>query len=307
MPKIPIPKALQKPAKPGTRTNGAQANGAAGQNGAATKPDEKPDGRPDLIGTVKEGGIDVVGWVDERSGGSPFLTGMLLRKVPKGTNWFYTLGSATLFAFVVQALTGVFLAMYYVPSATEAYNSITHLTNDVFLGEFVRGLHKWGATVMIILIFLHMGRTFFFGAYKYPRELNWVIGVVLLILTMVMGLTGYLLPFDQRSYWATIVAMNITASGPVMGPYLADFLRAGAEFGGTTLPRFYAVHMLLVPGLIIGLIGAHLYLVVKLGTTAPPWMRSETKPKSLREHTVGPPTNGANGAGSSSVEERDKT
>jgi quinol-cytochrome oxidoreductase complex cytochrome b subunit len=182
--------------------------------------------------------------------------------------------------------------MYYTPSTVEAYDSITHLTNDVFLGEFVRGLHKWGATVMIILIFLHMGRTFFFGAYKYPRELNWVIGVVLLILTMVMGLTGYLLPFDQRSYWATIVAMNITGSGPILGPYLADFLRAGAEVGGTTLPRFYAVHMLLVPGAIIALIGAHLYLVVKLGTTAPPWMRAEPKPKSLREHTVSASTNG---------------
>ena len=133
---------------------------------------------------------------------------MLFRKVPKGTNWFYTLGSATLFAFVVQALTGVFLAMYYTPSPTEAYDSITHLTNDVFLGEFVRGMHKWGATVMIILIFLHMGRTFFFGAYKYPRELNWVIGVVLLILTLVMGLTGYLLPFDQRSFWATVVGQQ---------------------------------------------------------------------------------------------------
>ena len=157
---------------------------------------------------------------------------MLFRKVPKGTNWFYTLGSATLFAFVVQAITGVFLAMYYTPSPTEAYESVTHLTNDVWLGEFVRGMHKWGATVMIILIFLHMGRTFFFGAYKYPRELNWVIGVVLLILTFVMGLTGYLLPFDQRSFWATVVASNITATGPVVGPYLADFLRSGSEFGG---------------------------------------------------------------------------
>ena len=138
--------------------------------------------------------------------------------------------------------------MYYTPSATEAYASITHLTNDVFLGEFVRGMHKWGATVMIVLIFLHMGRTFFFGAYKYPRELNWVIGVLLLVLTLVMGLTGYLLPFDQRSFWATIVANNITATGPVVGPYLADFLRAGAEFESTTISRFYAVHMLLVPG-----------------------------------------------------------
>ena len=112
------------------------------------------------------------------SGATSFLTAMLMRKVPKGTNWFYTLGSATLFAFVVQALTGVFLAMYYTPSPVEAYASITHLTNDVFLGEFVRGMHKWGASVMVILVFVHMARTFFFGAYKYPRELNWVIGVV---------------------------------------------------------------------------------------------------------------------------------
>ena len=114
-----------------------------------------------------------------------------------------------------------------------------------------------------------------------------MIGVVLLILTLVMGLTGYLLPFDQRSYWATIVAMNITGSGPIVGPYLADFLRAGSEFGATTLPRFYAIHMLLVPGLIIALIGAHLYLVVKLGTTAPPWLRADPKPKPLREEEVG--------------------
>ncbi|HEX2128791.1 MAG TPA: cytochrome b N-terminal domain-containing protein [Solirubrobacterales bacterium] len=274
MPKLPLPQALRKPPKPGERGNGARANG-----------DQST--RDVVLDRSKEGAIDVVGWVDERTGASPFLTGLLFRKVPKGTNWFYTLGSATLFAFAMQALTGVFLAMYYIPSTTEAYNSITHLTNDVFLGEFVRGLHKWGATLMIILIFLHMGRTFFFGAYKYPRELNWVIGVVLLILTLVMGLTGYLLPFDQRSYWATIVAMNITASGPVMGPYLADFLRAGAEFTDTTLPRFYAVHMLLVPGAIIALIGAHLYLVVKLGTTAPPWQKVETQPKSLREEKVG--------------------
>ena len=102
--------------------------------------------------------------------------------------------------------------------------------------------------MMVILIFLHMGRVFFFGAYKYPRELNWIIGFVLLVLTFVMSLTGYLLPFDQRSYWATIVAANITASGPIVGPFLGDFLRGGAEFGATTLSRFYSIHMLLVPG-----------------------------------------------------------
>ncbi len=270
-----LPKALRKPAKPGANgsTNGASANGANEEKSV-------------VVEKLKEAPVDLVGWVDERSGATPFLTGMLLRKVPKGTNWFYTLGSATMFAFVVQALTGVFLAMYYTPSPVEAYASITNLTNDVFMGEFVRGLHKWGASVMIILIFLHMGRVFFFGAYKYPRELNWVIGVVLIVLTLVMGLTGYLLPFDQRSYWATIVAMNINGTGPIVGPYLADFLRAGAEFESTTLSRFYALHMLLVPGAIIALIGAHLYLVVKLGTTAPPWLRGDIKPKALRTEKV---------------------
>jgi quinol-cytochrome oxidoreductase complex cytochrome b subunit len=188
-----------------------------------------------------------------------------------------------MFAFLSQATTGVFLAMYYTPSATQAYESARHITNDVFLGEFVRGMHKWGSSVMVILIFLHMARTFFFGAYKYPRELNWVIGVVLLILTMLMSFTGYLLPFDQRSYWATIVGVNINGTGPLVGPFLSDFLRGGAEFGATTLSRFYAIHMLLVPGLIAAMIGAHLYLVAKLGTTAPPWLKAEPEEKLVEE------------------------
>ena len=179
---------------------------------------------------------------------------MLFRKVPKGTNWFYTLGSATMFAFLSQAVTGVFLAMYYDPDPSRAYDSVQHITNDVFLGSLVRGMHRWGATVMIVLIFLHMGRMFFFGAYKYPRELNWVVGVVLLVLTLMMGLTGYLLPFDQRSFWATVVAVNMNGTAPVLGPYLSDFLRAGPEFGATTLTRFYAIHMLLIPGAIAALI-----------------------------------------------------
>jgi quinol-cytochrome oxidoreductase complex cytochrome b subunit len=290
MPKLPLPAGLRKPPKPGEGgTNIARRNGASGDaNG------KKPT--PPAVEAVKEGAIDVVGWVDERTGGSSFLTGMLFRKVPKGTNWFYTLGSATMFAFAMQALTGVFLAMYYIPSATEAYNSVSHLTNDVFLGELVRGMHKWGATVMIILIFLHMGRTFFFGAYKYPRELNWVIGVVLLILTMTMAFTGYLLPFDQRSFWASVVGININGTGPIVGPYLSDFLRAGPELGATTLSRFYAIHMLLIPGALIALIGAHLYLVVKLGTTAPPWVRAERPKVAAPVSQLDAGADGTNGA-----------
>src|SRR5688572_25308079 len=262
LPKPPLPAALQPaPPRPG------EDNGKAGP-----------------LEIAKEGGIGAVDWIDERTSLSGGLRWLMFRKVPKGTNWFYTLGSATMFAFLSQAVTGVFLAMYYDPSPTRAYESAKYITNEAFLGEFVRGMHKWGSTVMVILVFLHMGRVFFFGAYKYPRELNWVIGVVLLILTLVIGLTGYLLPFDQRSYWATVVANNITATGPVVGPYLADFLRAGPEVGATTIQRFYAIHMLLVPGLIVALIGAHLYLVVKLGTTAPPWLKAD-RPKSAQKRT----------------------
>src|SRR4026207_114009 len=162
------------------------------------RPKPPPPGEPNGEVTIKdqaaEVGADIVGWVDERTGVAGFTKGMLFRKVPKGTNWFYTLGSATMFAFLSQAVTGVFLAMYYDPSPTRAYESARYITNDVFLGEFVRGMHKWGSTMMAILIFLHMARTFFFGAYKSPRERNWVIGVVLLILTFVMSLTGSLLP-----------------------------------------------------------------------------------------------------------------
>jgi ubiquinol-cytochrome c reductase cytochrome b subunit/menaquinol-cytochrome c reductase cytochrome b subunit len=238
------------------------------------------------IEAAQEAGITVIDWVDERTSLSGGVRWMMFRKVPKGTNWFYTLGSATMFAFLSQAVTGVFLAMYYRPDpAGGAYESIRFVTNDVFLGQFVRGMHKWGSSVMVILIFLHMGRTFFFGAYKYPRELNWVIGVVLLILTMTMSFTGYLLPFDQRAYWATIVGVNINGTGPLLGPYLSDFLRGGSEFGATTLSRFYAIHMLLVPGALAALIGAHLYLVAKLGTTAPPWQKVQRRPE-LREAEV---------------------
>ena len=263
MPAAPMPAALKAPPK------------RAGEHDGKGALDE-----------VKEAGITVVDWVDERTSLSGGARWMMFRKVPKGTNWFYTLGSATMFAFLSQAVTGVFLAMYYRPDPSGgAYESIRYVTNEVFLGQFVRGMHKWGSSVMVIMIFLHMGRTFFFGAYKYPRELNWVIGVVLLILTMTMSFTGYLLPFDQRAYWATIVGVNINGTGPLLGPYLSDFLRGGSEFGATTLSRFYAIHMLLVPGLLAALIGAHLYLVARLGTTAPPWSKAE-KSEDLRKAEV---------------------
>jgi ubiquinol-cytochrome c reductase cytochrome b subunit/menaquinol-cytochrome c reductase cytochrome b subunit len=260
MPKLPVPPLpkvlMPKPARPGTG-----------------------NGKPKPAEVAAEAGITVVDWIDERTSLSGGIRWMLFRKVPRGVNWAYTLGSATMFAFLSQAVTGVFLAMYYRPDASGgAYESIRYITDQAFLGQFVRGMHKWGSSVMVILIFLHMARTFFFGAYKYPRELTWIIGVVLLILTMMMALTGYLLPFDGRGYWATIVAVNIQGNPPFLGPYIADFFRGGPEFGATTLSRFYSIHMLLIPGLIAALIGLHLYLVAKLGITAPPWMKAEPVP-----------------------------
>jgi len=222
-----------------------------------------------------------IDWLEERSGLIGGLRYFLFRKVPGDTNWFHTLGSATLTAFLVQALTGVILAMYYQPDATvnpatgtsAAYGSIQHITNDLTLGWLVRGMHKWGASVFIILLFFHMARVFLFGAYKYPRELNWIIGVTLLVFGMLEGFTGYLLPWDQTAYWATVVGINLNGTAPILGPFLADFLRGGAEIGGDTLSRFYSLHMLLLPGAIFALIGLHLYLVIRLGVTSPPWSR----------------------------------
>jgi quinol-cytochrome oxidoreductase complex cytochrome b subunit len=214
-----------------------------------------------------------VDWLEERSGLVGGLKYFLFRKVPSDTNWMQTLGSATLTAFIVQAVTGVILAMYYKPDPQNAYASIQHITNDVTLGWLVRGMHRWGASVFIILMFFHMARVFLFGAYKYPRELNWIIGVLILSLGLLEGFTGYLLPWDQTAYWATVVGININGTAPFLGPFIKQFLQGGAQIGTNTLPRFYAIHMLLVPGAIIGLITLHLYLVIRLGVTSPPWSK----------------------------------
>jgi menaquinol-cytochrome c reductase cytochrome b subunit len=212
-------------------------------------------------------------WLEERSGLVGGIKYFLFRKVPGDVNWFTTLGSATLTAFLVQATTGVFLAMYYKPDPTVAYASIQHITNDVWAGWLVRGMHRWGASVFIILMFMHMGRVFLFGAYKYPRELNWIIGVLLLAMGLGEGFTGYLLPWDQTAYWATVVGININGTAPFLGPFLAQFLQGGTYINPDTLSRFYSIHMLLIPGGIFALIGLHLYLVIRLGVTSPPWSK----------------------------------
>jgi len=234
-----------------------------------------------------------IDWLEERSGLVGGMKHFLFRKVPRDTSWSHTLGSATLTAFLVQAITGVVLAMYYRPDPDSAYESIQYITNDLTLGWLVRGMHRWGASVFIILMFFHMARVFLFGAYKYPRELNWIIGVLLLAMGMLEGFTGYLLPWDQTAYWATVVGINLNGTAPLIGPFLAHFLGGEhAGIGADALSKFYALHMLALPGAIFGLIGLHLYLVMRLGVTSPPW-----SPEAAgRERTEAPaPTEGREG------------
>ena len=220
-------------------------------------------------------------WVDERTAAVRGTKWFLFRNVPRDVSWAQTLGSAALTAFIVQAITGAILALYYEPSAAIdpvtgkpiAYSSIERITSDLTLGWLVRGMHRWGASVFIILLFLHMGRVFLFGAYKYPRELTWITGVLILATGMLMGFTGYLLPWDQTAYWASAVGINLNGTAPFAGPWLAQFLAGGPEIGSTTLAKFYALHMLLLPGAIIALILVHLYLVTRLGVASPPWSK----------------------------------
>ncbi|HEY1564232.1 MAG TPA: cytochrome b N-terminal domain-containing protein [Gaiellaceae bacterium] len=233
-------------------------------------------------------------WLEERSGLVGGVRYFLFRNVPADINWMQTLGSAALTAFLVQAITGVILAMYYTPSAATdpatgkpvAWESIVNITDHVTLGWLVRGMHRWGASVFIILMFLHMGRVFLFGAYKYPRELNWIVGVLILVMGMMEGFTGYLLPWDQTAYWATVVGINLNGTAPFLGPWLAQFLRSGQEIGGETLTRFYSLHMLVIPGAIMALIGLHLYLVIRLGVTSPPWSKDAAGMEPADEEPV---------------------
>ena len=208
-------------------------------------------------------------WLDARLGLTTIYNVTLDRKVPK-VNWFYTLGSASLFLFALQAVTGIFLSVYYVPSPNAAYDSIQYIMNDVAFGWLIRGIHHWGATLMVLTVFLHMLRTFYSAAYKFPREITWLTGVILLLATLGMGFTGYLLPWNQRSYWATTVGTKIAGTVPVIGDFILRVLRGGTDLSGVTLARFFAVHIWAIPAVIIALIGVHIYLVIRLGISSVP-------------------------------------
>jgi quinol-cytochrome oxidoreductase complex cytochrome b subunit len=206
----------------------------------------------------------VFGWLDERLGLTGIYRTVLDRKVPK-VNWAFTLGSATLFLVVLQGVTGVFLTVYYVPHPDQAYDSINYIMNDVAFGWLIRGLHHWGATLMVVTVVLHMLRTFIYASYKYPREVTWVTGVLLLLVTLGMGFTGYLLPWNQRAYWATTVGTSIAGTVPWVGPIIEQALRGGTDLSTLTLTRFFSAHIWMLPAALLGLVGMHLYLVIRLG------------------------------------------
>src|SRR5712672_3661942 len=186
--------------------------------------------------------------------------------VPRETaSWFYVFGSAALTCFMLQVVTGILLALVYVPSAGEAWTSLQTLNRDVTFGWFIRGMHGWGSNFMIAIVLIHMVQVFLFGAYKFPRELTWIVGVLLLLVTLGMAFTGQILRFDQDAYWGLGIGASIASRVPFIGPAIVNLLLGGPIIGGATLSRFFALHVFVVPGLLIAFVGLHLLLVLKLG------------------------------------------
>ncbi len=186
--------------------------------------------------------------------------------VPRNTaSWFYVFGSAALTVFCLQVVTGVLLALVYVPSAAEAWSSLQALNYQVTFGWFIRALHGWGSNFMVAIVLIHMVQVFLFGAYKFPRELTWIIGVFLLLMTLGMAFTGQVLRFDQDAYWGLGIGASIASRVPVLGPAVVKLMLGGPIIAGATLSRFFAMHVFVIPGLLIGFVALHVLMVVKLG------------------------------------------
>lgn len=208
-------------------------------------------------------------WLDERLHLGPVKIALLDEPIPGGASWIYVFGSVTLFFFLLQLITGMFLAVYYSPSTEHAHASIRYLMEEVPFGQYIRSLHHWGASGMMVAIGLHMLQVFLYGAYKRPRELMWIVGVVLFILTLAFGFSGYLLPWDQRAYWATQVGINMVGTLPLAGDSLVRIIRGGQNLGAMTLSRFYALHTLFLPWLLMTLIALHLFVLRRVGPAGP--------------------------------------
>lgn len=230
---------------------------------------------------------DVGAWISDRLGLRAILDVVARHRVPPGTasrrtGWMYVFGTATLAAFLLQVVTGITLATKYIPSPAHAYDSVRYITDQVAFGGWVRGMHYFGASAMVVLVALHLARVFLTGSYKFPRELTWITGVVLLALTLAMAFTGQLLRWDANGVWGTFVASHYVGRVPVIGEALKEFMLGGDTVGGATLSRFYAFHVILMPLLIFAGIGVHVYLVLRHGVSEPPEPGRSVDPKTYR-------------------------
>jgi ubiquinol-cytochrome c reductase cytochrome b subunit len=219
----------------------------------------------------------ILDWFDHRTGLESAIRNFLYEDIPGSSGWHQVFGSVAMFLFIVQAFTGVLLAFNYAPTPGDAYNSLRYIITEVTGGRLIHGLHHWGASMMIVVVVVHMGQVFIFGGYKKPREATWMVGVVLLLVTLAFGLTGYLLPWDNRAYWGTVVSTQIASQAPILGPYLKRLLGTDGSVGVVTFARFYALHVLILPPLITSLIVFHIYLVRKHGVAPAPDEAGPTK------------------------------
>ena len=219
---------------------------------------------------------------EERTGLIKFFGDVMRHPVPPNTGWWYVFGSAVLVAFMMQVVTGIALATRYVASSGSAYQVLEFITYKAVLGNFLRGMHFFGASAMILLVGIHMIQVFLMGCYKYPREFNWLSGVMLLFITVAMGFSGQLLRWDQTAVWATVLAAEMLGRTPFIGTYLARFLLGGKTLGGATLSRFFAFHVFFLPAAIFALVALHLYLVIHDGISAPPVPGEKVNPKTYR-------------------------
>src|SRR5260221_751310 len=205
-------------------------------------------------------------WFDHRLQLAAPIREAVEHPVPRNTaSWWYVFGSAALTVFILQFVTGVLLALIYVPSAAEAWNSLQVLNHDITLGWFIRALHGWGLNFMVAIVLIHMVQVFLFGAYKFPRELTWIVGVFLLLMTLGMAFTGQVLRFDQDAYWGLGIGASIASRVPIAGPIIVKLMLGGPIIAGATLSRFFALHVFVIPGMLIGFVFLHLFMVVKLG------------------------------------------